>query len=101
MKHASKLWTLMAIGVVLSASATAQAGAAKGSIRGLILDPRGNPLAGAAVLVMAEETKSAKVIRKASTDNDGKFIAANIVPGRYRVKAAAEGFKPVEIATDV
>ncbi|HKP13293.1 MAG TPA: carboxypeptidase-like regulatory domain-containing protein [Blastocatellia bacterium] len=101
MKHASRLWALIAIGVVLSASATAQAGAAKGSIRGLVLDPHGNPLAGAAVLVMAEDAKSAKVIKKASTDNDGKFIAANIVPGRYRVKAAADGFKPVEIATDV
>src|ERR1044071_3379028 len=101
MKHACRLWALIAIGVVLSAGATAQAGAAKGSIRGLIFDARGNPLAGAAVLVMAEDVKSDKVVKKASTDNDGKFIAANIVPGRYRVKAAAEGFKPVEIATDV
>lgn len=101
MKHASRLWALVAIGVVLSASATAQAGAAKGSIRGLILDPHGNPLAGAAVLVMAEDVKAAKVIKKASTDNEGKFIAANILPGHYRVKAAADGFKPVEIATDV
>lgn len=101
MKHASRLWALVAIGVVLSASATAQASAAKGSIRGLILDPHGNPLAGAAVLVMAEDAKAAKVVKKASTDNEGKFVAANIVPGRYRVKAAADGFKPVEIATDV
>ena len=101
MKHACRLWALIAIGVVLSAGAPAQAGAAKGSIRGLILDARGNPLVGAAVLVMAEDVKSAKVVKKASTDNEGKFIASNIVPGRYRVKAAAEGFKPVEIATDV
>src|SRR5205085_203301 len=70
-------------------------------IRGLILDARGNPLAGAAVLILAEDVKPAKVIKKASTDNDGKFVAADIVPGRYRVKAAADGFKPVEIAADV
>jgi hypothetical protein len=101
MKHASRVWALIAIGVVLSAGATAQAGAAKGSIRGLILDPHGNPLAGAAVLVMAEDVKAAKVVKKASTDSEGKFVASNIVPGHYRVKAAAEGFKPVEIATDV
>src|SRR5690242_16233201 len=102
MKHAYRLWAIVAIGVVLSAGVTAQAGAAaKGSIRGLVLDLHGKPLAGAAVLVMAEDVKSAKVIRKASTDNEGKFVAANIVPGRYRVKAAADGFKPVEIATDV
>src|ERR1700754_2073610 len=101
MKHASRLWALIAIGVVLSAGATAQASAAKGSIRGLILDPRGNPLAGAAVMVLAEDAKSAKVVKKASTDSEGKFTAANIMPGRYRVTAAANGFKPVEIATDV
>ncbi|HKQ07262.1 MAG TPA: carboxypeptidase-like regulatory domain-containing protein [Blastocatellia bacterium] len=101
MKHASRLWALLVVGVVLSAGATAQAGAATGSIRGLVLDARGNPLVGAAVLVLAEDVKAGKVIKKASTDNEGKFIAANIVPGRYRVKAAADGFKPVEIATDV
>src|SRR2546423_4344284 len=101
MKHASRLWALLAVGVILSAGATAQAGAATGSIRGLVLDPRGNPLAGGASLVMAEDVKSSKVVKKASTDNEGKFIAAGIVPGRYRVKAAAEGFKPIEIATDV
>jgi hypothetical protein len=101
MKHAYRLWAIVAIGVALSAGATAQAGAAKGSIRGLVLDLHGKPLVGAAVLVLAEDVKSAKVIRKASTDNEGKFVAANIVPGRYRVKAAADGFKPVEIATDV
>jgi hypothetical protein len=101
MKHAYRLWALVAISVVLSAAASAQAGAAKGSIRGLVLDAHGKPLVGAAVLVMAEDVKSAKIIRKASTDNEGKFVAANIVPGRYRVKAAADGFKPVEIATDV
>src|SRR5512144_1936108 len=101
MKYAYRLLTMVAIGVVLSASATAQAGAAKGSIRGLILDLHGKPLSGAAVMVMAEDAKSAKVVKKASTDSEGKFVAANIVPGHYRVKAAAEGFKPIEIATDV
>src|ERR1051326_2865150 len=101
MKHVFRLWTLVAIGVVLSVNVTAQAGTAKGSIRGFILDLHGKPLAGAAVLVMAEDAKSAKVVRKASTDGEGKFIAANIVPGHYRVKAAADGFKPIEIATDV
>src|ERR1700742_1696147 len=102
MKHVFRLWILVAVGASLSAvSMTAQAAPAKGSIRGFILDLHGQPLAGAAVMVMAEDAKSEKVIKQASTDNDGKFIAANIVPGRYRVKAAADGFKPIEIATDV
>ena len=101
MKYVFRLLALVGIGVFLSAGAIAQAAAAKGSIRGMVLDPHGNPLAGAAVMVMPEDVKSVKVLRKASTDNDGKFVAANIIPGHYRVKAAADGFKAVEIPTDV
>ncbi|HEX8087926.1 MAG TPA: carboxypeptidase-like regulatory domain-containing protein, partial [Blastocatellia bacterium] len=64
---------------------------------------RGNPLAGAAVLVLAEseELKSNKVVKRANTDNEGKFVAAGISPGHYRVKAAADGFNPVELAAEV
>lgn len=67
------------------------------------MDAGGKPLVGAAVLVMAEteQSKAAKIIRRASTDADGKFIAGDIAPGRYRLKAEASGFKAVEIATDV
>ncbi len=66
------------------------------------MDASGNPLAGAAVLVLAEtEDAKAKVVKRANTDNDGKFVAHDITPGRYRLKAVADGFKPVEIPTDV
>ena len=67
------------------------------------MDGRGNPLAGAAVLVLAEaeESKPAKVIKRANSDNEGKFVAADITPGRYRVKAAADGFKTVELNAEV
>src|SRR6185369_7078966 len=103
MKQSLKLWALIAIGAIACVSAPAYAGAASGSIRGFIMDGRGNPLSGAAIMVMAEseDAKPAKVIKRASTDGEGKFIAAGITPGRYRVKAEAEGFKPVEVAADV
>jgi hypothetical protein len=74
-----------------------------GSIRGFVKDAEGNPLSGAAVFVMAgaEEVNADKVVRRASTDKDGKFVAAGITPGRYRVKAEADGFSPVELAANV
>jgi hypothetical protein len=67
------------------------------------MDASGNPLTGALVMVVAdtEAAKTDKVVKRASTDGEGKFTAAGIVPGRYRVKAEATGFRPVEIAADV
>jgi Carboxypeptidase regulatory-like domain len=103
MKQALRLWAIVAIGVIACASVPASASVAPGSIRGCIVDGRGNPLVGAAVLVLteSEESKSDKVVKRANTDNEGKFIAAGISPGRYRVKAAADGFTPVELAAEV
>ncbi|HXF39519.1 MAG TPA: carboxypeptidase-like regulatory domain-containing protein [Blastocatellia bacterium] len=105
MKQPCKLYALIAFAVITSA-APAHAAAGRGSIRGVVVDSLGTPLIGAAVVVLedaeaAKADKEDKVIKRASTDSEGKFSAAGIVPGRYRVKAEAEGFKPVELAADV
>ena len=104
MRLARNFWVLIAIGAIAwAATPEADAAAAMGSIRGFVKDAEGNPLSGAAVFVMAgaEEVAADKVVRRASTDKDGKFVAAGITPGRYRVKAEADGFSPVELAADV
>jgi hypothetical protein len=94
---------LIAISVIACASATASAASGRGSIQGFIRDGRGNPLAGAAVLVMSasEDAKPEKVIRRANTNAEGKFLASGILPGRYKVKAEAAGFRPIEFPADV
>jgi hypothetical protein len=58
---------------------------------------------GAAVAVLTEsgDTNSTKVIKQASTNSEGKFVAAGIAPGRYRVKAVADGFDSVVLPADV
>jgi hypothetical protein len=102
MKQATRLLALIALGAIAYVPAHAAAG--RGSIRGVVMDASGSPLIGAAVVVLAadaEATRSEKVVRRASTDGDGKFTATGIAPGHYRVKAEAEGFKPVELAADV
>lgn len=103
MKQATRLLALIALAGIAYASVPAEAAAGRGSIRGFVMDASGSPLIGAAVLVLADSDagKADKVVRRASTDDDGKFTAADIAPGRYRVKAEANGFKPIEIAADV
>ena len=103
MKLPFKLWTLFAVAAFLYANTgDVQASSAVGSIRGFIKDGQGNPLVGASVFVMTEvESSQAKIIKKASTDSEGKFIAASLVPGRYQVKAEASGFTPIVFPADV
>jgi hypothetical protein len=61
------------------------------TITGTVRDHRGNPLAGAFVSLMRE---GAKAVKEARTDKEGNFIA-KILPGRYGIKAFAEGFSEV------
>ncbi|HSE36678.1 MAG TPA: carboxypeptidase-like regulatory domain-containing protein [Blastocatellia bacterium] len=101
MRQATRLLALIALGAI--AYVPAQAATGRGSIRGVVMDASGSPLIGAAVVVLAdaEAAKVEKVVRRASTDGEGKFTASGIAPGHYRVKAEAEGFNPVELAADV
>ncbi len=103
MKVTLKLLALVAVAAFFAANVSeAQASTAVGSIRGFIKDGQGNPLVGASVFVMTEaESPQAKIIKKASTDSSGKFIATSLVPGRYQLKAEATGFSPLVFAADV
>lgn len=102
MRNATKLCAAIAMVAIGYASVPASP-ASQGSIRGVVIDSVGNPLVGVAVMVLAEseEAKADKVVKRASTDDAGKFVASGITPGRYRVKAEADGFNPVELAADV
>ncbi|MFY9610226.1 MAG: carboxypeptidase-like regulatory domain-containing protein, partial [Blastocatellia bacterium] len=102
MRNATKLCAAIAMVAIGYASVPASP-AGRGSIRGIVIDGVGNPLVGVAVMVLAEseEAKVNKIVKRANTDAAGKFVAAGIIPGRYRVKAEADGFNPVELAADV
>src|SRR5215470_7137030 len=106
MTRAMKLWIPIGVAALMAVTLTGSATGASshGSIRGIVVDALGKPLVGAAVFVL-EEAEAAKadqkVIKEATTDESGKFTAANIAPGIYRVKAEADGFSPVELAAQV
>ena len=95
---------MIAIGAIVCVNVSEAQASSKGSIRGVIKDGVGNPLAGAAVYVLTQSNEpkgEERIVKQASTDSEGKFIASGILPGRYLLKAQAEGFNPVEVAADV
>lgn len=66
------------------------------TITGSVKDNKGNPLAGALVSLLKEGVKHA--VKEARTDHDGNFIA-KVIPGRYRIRAMANGFSEVVFAS--
>jgi hypothetical protein len=95
--------TLVAILAVAGIVAPDTPAAGLGSIKGVVRDGSGSPLVGAEVVIVTgiDGLKTEKVIKRASTDRDGRFIAAGILPGHYKVKAEADGFTTVELAAFV
>jgi hypothetical protein len=61
------------------------------TITGTVLDNRGNPLQGAVVMLVREGVKA---VKEARTDRQGNFVA-KVLPGRYGIKAIANGFSEV------
>jgi hypothetical protein len=61
------------------------------TITGSVRDSKGNPLAGAVISLIRD---GAKAVKQARTGPDGKFTA-RILPGRYGIRAIAQGFNEV------
>ena len=62
-----------------------------GTISGSVLDSRGNPVSGALVKILRDGFN--EVVKETKSGADGSF-AARVTPGRYLVRALAEGFTP-------
>lgn len=93
--------TLLAALVLYEAGPAAAAGAATpagaatranfGTISGTVLDSRGNPVAGALVKILRDGVN--EVVKETKSAADGKF-STRVLPGRYLVRALADGFTP-------
>jgi hypothetical protein len=70
----------------------AQAQATTGIIRGVVVDPNGTPVGGAAVAFHETQTNFQ---RSLTTDEGGRFAAPLLPLGTYEVTARAVGFNPV------
>lgn len=62
-----------------------------GALHGAVVDPKGQPVAGASVTV---SDGSQKVAGKTTSDAEGKFSVSGLAAGSYMVVASASGFSP-------
>jgi len=90
---AALLWT--------SGVAPASAQVAAGTMAGQVVDGNAAPVPGASVTVIAAATNRARTV---FTGDDGRFVAAGLAPGAYRVRVELAGFRPavrdgVQLAT--
>ncbi len=99
MKKALRLYlTLLVVSAVYGASApqVLAAGTGKthtrafGTVTGSVRDASGNPLAGAIVSLIRDSAN--QVVKETRSSQDGSFTA-RIAPGRYSVRAIADGFQ--------
>jgi outer membrane receptor protein involved in Fe transport len=76
----------------------AMAQAVYGSIFGTITDARGSGVPGATVTITNTGTNVTETIK---TDSSGNYNQTRLIPGRYRIKIEASGFKTAVIETVV
>jgi Carboxypeptidase regulatory-like domain/TonB dependent receptor len=76
-----------------------------GRILGAITDQTGAAVAGATVVVTDSQRGAS---RSLTTDTSGEYVAPDLIPGHYKIRVEAKGFKTierpdvtVEVATDV
>lgn len=68
--------------------------AALGTIKGVVVDQGGNPIANATVAIFRLGTS--KILKQVRSATDGKFLA-RVIPGTYTILAVAQGFNSVTL----
>jgi len=81
----------MAAAPAASANLTVEPGGTLATIRGIVRDDGGSPIAEATVAIF--RAGSSRLLKQVTSSSDGSFLA-KIVPGTYTVLAVAEGFNP-------
>ncbi|CAN5821517.1 hypothetical protein BH18ACI4_BH18ACI4_17990 [soil metagenome] len=80
----------------LTAPPTLAGKAGLATITGSVKDNEGNPLSGALISLLRDGATG--VIKQTRTGSDGRFMA-KILPGRYAIRAIADGFNAVAFAS--
>lgn len=77
------------VSLVLAVGAVAQTQSTAGTIQGTVLDANGAALPGASVEIKQIETN---FTRSFTTDEEGRFVALSLPPGRYTITVVKQGF---------
>lgn len=92
-KSLRKILMLVVLAIVCGAGAQGVAASGRvATLRGSVRDNKGNPISGALVSLLKDGTD--QIIKQVRSLADGSFVA-RIVPGRYTLRAIAEGFSAV------
>lgn len=78
------------LAAIVFAAVSAPAQSHQATIRGIVLDPSGAPVAQVGVRVLREVTGES---RTAVTEADGRFSVAALPPGGYQIEIERQGFK--------
>jgi len=87
------LFCLMTLVVCTLLASSAFAQVTSGTIFGSVQDPSGAYVKGASVTIM---NPANGLTRKVTTNDDGQFVAPNLLPGTYNITVEAAGFKKLE-----
>ena len=79
--------------VALASATPAAAQSFLGTVRGTVTDAQGAVVSGASVLIIDEDSGATRTI---DTDAEGRYEAARLRPGTYRVEVVAPSFKKFE-----
>jgi Carboxypeptidase regulatory-like domain len=85
-------WSLLLAWCLVASARSVLAQVAAGEITGLVKDPGGSAVPGAAVTVTANSTNRKVVVISSA---EGVFTAPSLAPGEYRVEVELSGFRPV------
>jgi Carboxypeptidase regulatory-like domain len=85
---------LVSTAAVLFAQTTADTGSIVGTVR----DPSGALVVGARIAIT--DVRTGRVI-ELTTNSSGAFNSGGLIPGDYKTRITARGFKPVEVASTV
>ncbi len=93
----SLLFALMAAIALLTSAAFAQTTISTGSVVGTVTDSSGAVVQGAKVTI----TGPTGQIVTATSNSQGGYSAGNLIPGLYKARIEAKGFKTTQISLDV
>lgn len=93
LKICSKLFLFTTFMTLFCVGVVAQTGSS--SVRGVVSDPQGRPVAGVSVTLTSTDRNFS---RTQTSNDDGVYIFSAIPPGNYRLEAEATGFKKASVA---
>src|SRR5215216_5398787 len=80
--------------LLITSSVFAQSQSTTGTIQGTVVDTNGGAVAGANVEIKNLDTN---LSRTQTTDEEGRFTALALPPGRYSVTVSKQGFATTEL----